>query len=103
MQLYTLAVPTEKSGVSTVKINLTVPANFSIDSFAPSPGWQRTLAQSAGHGSSVVQLITWTGGRTPPGVDSVFSFLAEPARPGPVRFTVAADLLRRLDRRVERS
>jgi uncharacterized protein YcnI len=88
LQLYTLAVPTEKSGVNTVKIKLTVPTNFSIDSFAPSPGWKRTVAQSAGHGSSVVQRITWTGGGTPPGVDSVFSFLAEPSRPGPVQFMV---------------
>ncbi len=38
LQLYSLAVPTEKENVTTAKIVLTVPAGFSIDSFVPSPG-----------------------------------------------------------------
>lgn len=89
LQLYTLAVATEKSGVDTTQIVLSVPAGFSIDSFAPSPGWQRTLAQSASGNRATVQRVTWTGGRVPTGEDAVFSFLAQAAQPGAIRFTVA--------------
>ncbi len=39
LQLYSLAVPTEKANAYTTKIVLTVPQGFSIDSFVPSPGW----------------------------------------------------------------
>jgi uncharacterized protein YcnI len=87
LQLYTLAVPTEKEGATTTKVTLTVPSGFSIDSFAPSPGWQRTVQQSSGQ-NAAVQRVTWSGGRIPTGEDSVFSFLAQPAQPGPIRFTV---------------
>ena len=42
LQLYSLAVPTEKSGVTTSKIVLTVPSGFWIDSFVPPPpGWKQ--------------------------------------------------------------
>ncbi|MGH3002469.1 MAG: YcnI family protein, partial [Gaiellaceae bacterium] len=37
-QVFTLAVPTEKSGTTT-QIVVTPPPGFSIDSFVPSPGW----------------------------------------------------------------
>ena len=74
--------------MDTTKVDLTVPAGFSIDSFAASPGWQRTLAQSDSGNSATVQRVTWTGGRVPTGEDAVFSFLAQAAQPGAVRFTV---------------
>ena len=35
LQLYSLAVPTEKSGLTTSKIVMTVPNGFGIDSFVP--------------------------------------------------------------------
>ena len=35
LQLYSLAVPTEKSGLTTSKIVMTVPYGFGIDSFVP--------------------------------------------------------------------
>jgi hypothetical protein len=36
--------------------------------------------QSTGSGdNAVVQTVTWTGGRTPTGEDSLFQFLAQPA------------------------
>jgi uncharacterized protein YcnI len=76
LQLYSLAVPTEKANVTTTKIVLTVPSGFSIDSFAPSPGWQRQ-EQSTGSGeNAVIQKVTWTGGHTPTEDDSLFQFLA---------------------------
>jgi uncharacterized protein YcnI len=88
LQLYSLAVPTEKEGATTTKVVLTLPAGFSIDSFAPSPGWKR-LAQSTGSGEeAVVQKVTWTGGSTPTGEDSLFQFLAQPANAGTYTFGV---------------
>ncbi len=80
MQLYSLAVPTEKSGLTTSKIVMTVPAGFGIDSFAPPPaGWTQSVAQSGSGDSAVIQKVTWTGGHTPTGQDSLFQFLAQPA------------------------
>jgi uncharacterized protein YcnI len=80
LQLYSLAVPTEKSKLTTTKVVMTVPSGFSIDSFVPPPaGWKQTLQQSGAGGSAVVQKVTWTGGSTPSGEDSLFQFLAQPA------------------------
>jgi uncharacterized protein YcnI len=80
LQLYSLAVPTEKSGATTTKVVLTVPAGFGIDSFAPPPpGWRMQLQQSGSGDSAVVTRVTWTGGHTPTGQDSLFQFLAQPA------------------------
>jgi uncharacterized protein YcnI len=80
LQLYSLAVPTEKSNLTTRKIVLTVPSGFSIDSFVPPPpGWKQSLQQSGSGGGAVIQKVTWTGGSTPTGQDSLFQFLAQPA------------------------
>ncbi len=80
LQLYSLAVPTEKSGLTTSKIVMTVPAGFGIDSFVPPPlGWRMQVAQIGSGDSAVVTKVTWTGGRTPTGEDSLFQFLAQPS------------------------
>jgi uncharacterized protein YcnI len=76
LQLFSLAVPTEKEGVTTTKVVLTVPSGFSIDSFVPSPGWQRRLQSTGSGASTVIQKVTWTGGHTPTEDDSLFQFLA---------------------------
>jgi uncharacterized protein YcnI len=76
LQLFTLAVPTEKANAKTTTVELTVPAGFGIDSFVPSPGWQRTEQQTGSGDSAVVQTVTWTGGSVPTGEDAAFSFLA---------------------------
>jgi uncharacterized protein YcnI len=89
LQLYSLAVPTEKSGATTTKVVLTVPAGFGIDSFAPPPpGWRMRLQQSGSGDSAVVTRVTWTGGHTPTGEDSLFQFLAQPASPKSYTFGV---------------
>ena len=80
LQLFSLAVPTEKEGATTTKIVLTVPKGFSIDSFVASPGWRRQLQQTGSGDSAVVQKVTWTGGSTPTGEDSLFQFLAQPGQ-----------------------
>jgi uncharacterized protein YcnI len=88
LQLYSLAVPTEKEGATTTKIVLTVPSGFGIDSFVPSPGWQRTLEQTGKGEDAVVQKVTWQGGATPTEEDSLFQFLAQPAHTGTYTFQV---------------
>ena len=88
LQLYSLAVPTEKENLTTTKIVLTVPSGFGIDSFVASPGWKREV-QSTGSGEdAVVQKVTWTGGNVPTGEDSLFQFLAQPAKSGTYTFDV---------------
>jgi uncharacterized protein YcnI len=78
LQLYSLAVPTEKENLATSKIVLTVPQGFGIDSFVASPGWTRRTQTTGSGDSAVVQKVTWTGGSTPTGEDSLFQFLAQP-------------------------
>jgi uncharacterized protein YcnI len=80
LQLYSLAVPTEKSGLTTTKLVITVPAGFGIDSFvAPSAPWHVQLAQTGSGDSAVITKVTLTGGNTPTGEDTLFQFLAQPA------------------------
>lgn len=89
LQLYSLAVPTEKNGLTTSKIVMTVPSGFSIDSFAPPPpGWHQQLQQSGSGDNAVIQKVTWTGGHVPTGEDSVFQFLAQPATSSKYTFQV---------------
>jgi uncharacterized protein YcnI len=75
-QLFTLAVPTEKEGVATTGVELTVPEGFGIDSFVPTPGWKRQLVQHGSGDNAVVSKVTWTGGDVPTEEDATFSFLA---------------------------
>lgn len=80
LQLYSLAVPTEKSGLTTSTVAMTVPAGFGIDSFVPPPpGWHMNVAQTGSGDNAVVTKVTWTGGHTPTGDDSLFQFLAQPS------------------------
>ena len=80
LQLYSLAVPTEKSGLTTTKLVMTVPTGFGIDSFVPpSAPWHVQLAQTGSGDSAVVTQVTLTGGNTPTGEDTLFQFLAQPA------------------------
>jgi uncharacterized protein YcnI len=76
VQLFTLAVPTEKEDATTTKIELTPPSGFAIDSFVPAPGWKRE-AQSTGSGEEPkVQKVTWSGGSIPTEEATSFQFLA---------------------------
>ena len=77
LQLYSLAVPTEKSKLTTTKIVMTVPTGFGIDSFAPPPpGWHQHTKTTGSGDNAIVEEVTWTGGHTPTGEDSLFQFLA---------------------------
>jgi uncharacterized protein YcnI len=80
LQLYSLAVPTEKSGLTTTKLVMTVPSGFGIDSFvAPAAPWHVDLAQTGSGDNAVITKVTLTGGHTPTGEDTLFQFLAQPA------------------------
>jgi uncharacterized protein YcnI len=87
-QLFSLAVPTEKQGVKTTKVVLTLPSGFSIDSFVPTPGWARVVQQTGSGDSAVIQKVTWTGGAVPTGEDATFEFLAVPASSATYTFGV---------------
>lgn len=89
LQLYSLAVPTEKEGVTTTKVVLSVPSGFGIDSFVPPPpGWRQQLQQIGSGEAAVVTKVTWTGGKTPTGQDSLFQFLAQPSAQKTFTFNV---------------
>jgi uncharacterized protein YcnI len=89
LQQFTLSVPTEKEGLTTTNVELTVPSSFAIDSFEPPPAGWTQQTQSTGSGEdTVVQKVTWTGGHTPTEQDSVFRFNASVAKAGSVTFTV---------------
>jgi uncharacterized protein YcnI len=80
LQLYSLAVPTEKDNLTTSRIVMTVPDGFGIDSFVPPPpGWHQVIQQTGSGNNAVITKVTWTGGKTPTGEDSLFQFLAQPA------------------------
>jgi len=88
LQLYTLAVPTERENAQTETVELTLPTGFSIDSFVPSPGWTRSVQQQGSGEAAVIQKVTWTGGKVPTGEDATFSFLALPATAKTYTFAV---------------
>src|SRR5918912_3285316 len=76
--LFTLAVPTEKEGATTTRVELTPPPGFGIDSFVPAAGWRRAV-QSTGSGKNTqIQKVVWMGGKVATGEDAVFQFLASP-------------------------
>src|SRR5437773_3872651 len=75
-QVFTLAVPTEEESAATTKIELTPPSGFSIDSFAPLPGWKREVQSTGSGGETTIQKVTWSGGNVPHEEASMFQFLA---------------------------
>jgi uncharacterized protein YcnI len=75
-QVFTLAVPTEEENADTTKIELTPPSGFSIDSFAPVPGWQREVQTTGSGEETTIQKVTWSGGKVPHEEASMFQFLA---------------------------
>jgi uncharacterized protein YcnI len=77
-QVYTLAVPTEEDNAVATTIEFMPPAGFSIDSFVAAPGWKRKVDLTGSGDNAVVTMVTWSGGKTPTGEDSVFQFLAGP-------------------------
>src|SRR3989440_2581251 len=88
LQYFTLAVPTEKEGATTTKVEMTPPTGFGIDSFEPAPGWKRDVQSTGSGDATVIQKVTWSGGHTPTEEDSVFHFVASPDSSKTFKFTV---------------
>ena len=88
LQLFTLAVPTEKENATTTKVEFTPPQGFGVDSFVPVQGWTKDVQSSGSGEEAVVTKVTWSGGKTPTGEDSVFQFLASPSSAKTYAFTV---------------
>jgi uncharacterized protein YcnI len=88
LQLFTLAVPTEKENAKTTKIEFTPPQGFGIDSFVPTQGWKQDVQSSGSGEEAVVTKVTWSGGSTPTGEDSIFQFLASPSSSKTYTFSV---------------
>ena len=88
LQVFTLAVPTEKANLTTTSIELTLPKGFNIDSFYPTPDWKRTAFTKGSGENATVTQVTWTGGATPTEEDSAFSFLASTSSAGTYTFAV---------------
>src|SRR5260370_13436586 len=76
LQLFTLAVPTEKENARTTTIELTLPAGFGIDSFVPAAGWRRNVQQTRSGAARVGANVTRTAGPIPAQQDSQVSFLS---------------------------
>jgi uncharacterized protein YcnI len=76
LQLFSLAVPTEKENAHTTEVEMTPPSGFGIDSFVPSAGWNRSVQSTRSGEEAVVQKVTWTRGNVPTGEDAFFQFLA---------------------------
>jgi uncharacterized protein YcnI len=73
-QVYTLVVPTESENASTTTVELTPPADFTLRSFRPAPGWTRDV-QATGEGEdAVIEKVTWSGGDAGPGDAAYFDF-----------------------------
>ena len=87
-QVFALAVPTEKQNVFTTQVELTTPSGFSIDSFAPAPGWKRHVRTTGTGENTVIQKVTWTGGKVPTGEDAFFQFLGSTDAAKTYAFTV---------------
>jgi uncharacterized protein YcnI len=88
LQQFSLAVPTEKENATTTKIELDVPAGFSIDSYEAAPGWKREVASKGSGDNAVVQKVIWTGGHVPTEEDAVFHFNASASKSQTYKFRV---------------
>jgi uncharacterized protein YcnI len=77
-QVFTLAVPTEKEGLTTTKVEMTPPSGFGIDSFAPATGWKRDVPSTGSGEAAVIQKVTWSGGHVPTDEDAIFQFIGTP-------------------------
>lgn len=87
-QTFTLAVPTEKEGVTTTQIELTPPEGFAIEAFVPAAGWKRTADQTGSGEDVIIRKATFTGGATPSGEAAVIQFVGHGAEAGDYEFRV---------------
>ena len=74
LQAFTLELQAEKESVKTVRVEITVPDGFAIETFPASPGWTRKVTEAgSGEGTHVTRVV-WTGAEPTPRDDPVFHF-----------------------------
>lgn len=78
-QLFTLTVPTEKKDATTIRVDLTLPDGFEIDSFVPNRDWNRIASEHA---------VTWNGGNVPEGEAATFQFVGGTEKAADYTFAV---------------
>jgi uncharacterized protein YcnI len=65
-QLFTLVVAGEKKDATTIRIDLTLPDGFEIESFVPNRDWNRIASESS---------VTWNGGNIAEGDAAALQFV----------------------------
>ena len=88
LQLYSLAVPTEKANATTTQIVLDRPERLLDRLVRAESRLEAGRAADRFGDSAVIQKVTWTGGDVPTEEDSLFQFLAQPAKGGTYTFQV---------------
>ena len=104
LQVFTLAVPTEKEGRDDDDDRADAAVRLRDRLVRPVARLEaHACSRPASGDAAVVQKVTWSGGAVPTGEDAAFSFLAQHRRRrGRYTFARAADVLRRLRRRLVR-
>lgn len=87
-QLFALTVPTEEENLTTTSVELTLPSNFRVFSFAAAPGWKRTTRTQGKGQDARITSVRWTGGQVPLGEAAVFEFVGLPDGSGDYRLPV---------------
>jgi uncharacterized protein YcnI len=84
-QLYTLAVPNEKEGLTTTKVVMTVPDGFTVRMFDPAEGWERETEVTGSGEDEHVSKVTWTSTGEGSAEGGLFHFTA--GSDGPATYT----------------
>jgi len=86
--VFALTVPTEKEGTTTTAVELTAPDGFTIDAFAPSPGWKRQVETTGSGENTRITKVTWSGGSVPADESAFFTFTGEAESSSSLTFDV---------------
>ena len=86
--VFALTVPTEKEGTTTTAVELTPPEGFTIDAFAPSPGWKRQVETTGSGENTRITKVTWSGGSVPLDQSAFFTFTGEAESASSLKFDV---------------
>jgi uncharacterized protein YcnI len=78
-QEYTLIVPNEKSGDTTItQIEMDVPSGMSVFSVEDAPGWTADVQTNGSGEEATIARVTWSGGNTPAEQIAVLRFIGVP-------------------------
>jgi len=79
-QEYTLLVPNEKSGGTTItQVEMDVPDGVAVFSLEEAPGWSAQVETNGSGEEATIRRVTWSGGSTAAGQLAVFRFVGVPS------------------------